>query len=195
MEDNPVVIVIAGPNGAGKSTSAPAILRDTLGINVFVNADEIARGLSGFNPEGVAIQAGRIMLERLKDLATQRVSFAFETTLAAKSYARWIGDLKKVGYRFHLFFFWLPSAEMAVARVQDRVRSGGHDVPEVTIRRRYLAGLKNFFALYRPIADSWRVYDNSSELGPMLIAFGNQVGEEAIVDKDVWERHSECRGN
>jgi predicted ABC-type ATPase len=188
MEDNPAVVVIAGPNGAGKSTSAPAILRDTLGINLFVNADEIARGLSGFHPEGAALPAGRIMLARLKELAANRMSFAFETTLAAKSYAAWIADLKKTGYHFHLFFFWLPSPEMAVARVQDRVRKGGHNVPPETIKRRYSAGLFNFFNLYRPLADTWKVFDNSDRDGARLIASKCMDGIESIVDNGAWAK-------
>jgi predicted ABC-type ATPase len=112
----PQVIVLAGPNGAGKSTSAPALLRGTLGVTEFVNADVIARGLSGFAPEGVAFEAGGIMLQRLRDLAAARVDFAFETTLAGRSQARWIAELCGTGYIFRLVYFWLPSPDFAVAR-------------------------------------------------------------------------------
>jgi predicted ABC-type ATPase len=173
----PHVIVIAGPNGAGKSTTAPAILRETLGITEFVNADTIAQGLSAFNPEGVAFQAGRVMLQRLKDLAAEQKDFAFETTLATRSYARWLKELKGRGYMIHLFFFWLPSPDFAIARVAERVRTGGHNVPAETIRRRYHAGLRNFFMFYRQLADTWFMFDNSAPGIPVLIAScGLEVG-------------------
>lgn len=166
----PHVIAIAGPNGAGKSTTAPAILKEILGVTEFVNADTIAQGLSAFNPEGAAFQAGRVMLQRIHSLAEEQRDFAFETTLATRSYARWLKELKGQGYTIHLFFFWLPSPEIAIARVAERVRMGGHNVPEDTIRRRYHAGLKNFFELYRQLADSWFLLDNSTPVMPVLIA-------------------------
>ena len=130
----PHVIVIAGPNGAGKSTTAAAILKGTLGVTEFVNADTIAAGLSAFNPEKAAFQAGRVMIERLQQLAAGREDFAFETTLASKTFAHWIQNLKLSGYTFHLFYLWLPSPDFAIARVAERVRMGGHYVPEETIR-------------------------------------------------------------
>src|SRR5262249_21869242 len=162
-ESSPDVVVLAGPNGAGKSTSAPSILRDALGVDEFVNADVIARGLSGFEPERAAMAAGRIMLARLRELARQRSSFAFDTTLASRSFPPSLADLIGTGYQFHLVFLWLPDAGMAVARVAARVREGGHAVPEETIRRRYEAGLRNFFSLYRPMATTWEFWDNSTE--------------------------------
>lgn len=121
----PSVVVLAGPNGAGKSTAAPALLHGRLAVEQFVNADEIARGLAGFAPETAAIPAGRIMVARLKELARTRANFAFETTLASRSFAPWLASLVAGGYRFHLVFLWLPSADLAVARVADRVRLGG----------------------------------------------------------------------
>jgi predicted ABC-type ATPase len=126
------VVVLSGPNGAGKSTAAPSLLKGRLSVDQFVNADEIARGLAGFAPETAAIPAGRIMLTRLRELAAARADFAFESTLASRSFARWLESLTSGGYRFHLVFLWLPSADLAVARVRDRVRQGGHDVPETT---------------------------------------------------------------
>jgi predicted ABC-type ATPase len=144
---NPNVVVLAGPNGAGKSTAAPLLLRRTLRVNHFVNADTIARGLSAFQPERVALTAGRIMLDRLRQLAEDDDSFAFETTLASRSFAPWLRALVDRGYVFRLVFLWLPSDDLAVARVKSRVRLGGHNVPEETIRRRYHAGLQNFFLL------------------------------------------------
>jgi predicted ABC-type ATPase len=184
----PSVTVIAGPNGAGKSTSAPEVLRDALGVTEFVNADVIARGLSAFEPERAALAAGRVMLARLRELAQKRESFAFETTLASRSFAPWLADLRGKGYHFHLIFLWLPSADAAVARVADRVRTGGHNVPEATIRRRYEAGLRNFFALYQPLANSWRMYDNSTTSGPALIAAGKGPTERTIAVPVSWNR-------
>ena len=142
----PKLIIIAGPNGAGKSTLAPLLLRDKLKLTEYVNADTIALGLSAFAPENAAMEAGRVMLNRLHDLAAQRKSFAFETTLATRSYAKWLKALMEQGYDVHLIYLWLRSPEIAIARVQERVRAGGHDVPEATIRRRYKRGVENFFA-------------------------------------------------
>ena len=191
-EKNPHVIVIAGPNGAGKSTTAPTLLKGTLRVTEFVNADVIAQGLSAFQPETAAFHAGRVMLERLHYLAKERVDFAFETTLASRSFAPWIAKLKQSGYTFHLVFLWLPSADFAVARVVERVRMGGHDVPEETVRRRYNKGIGNFFRLYRPFADSWRVYNNSEPVWPRLIADGGLGASESVYDAKTW---SMMRGN
>jgi predicted ABC-type ATPase len=178
----PHVIVIAGPNGAGKSTTAPKLLKEMLGVTEFVNADTIAEGLSAFNPEGAAFEAGRIMLRRLHSLADEQRDFAFETTLATRSYARWLKKLRDQGYTVHLFFFWLPSPEYAIARVAERVRMGGHNVPEETIRRRYQAGLRNFFDMYRHLADSWYMFDNSAPGMPLLIASYDQ--DDGLVKED-----------
>ena len=185
----PHVIVIAGPNGSGKSTTAPAILNGVLGVTEFVNADTIAQGLSAFNPEKAAFQAGRIMLDRLQVLAAAKEDFAFETTLASKTFAHWLKGLKANGYSFHLFFLWLPSPDFAIARVAERVCMGGHNVPEETIRRRYHAGLNNFFQLYRQIADTWRMYDNSQESTPQLIASQDRHGD-FINNQLRWEQIS-----
>jgi len=169
----PNVIVLAGPNGAGKTTAAPEILQATLQIAQFVNADVIAQGLAGFAPESAVIEAGRMMLARLSDLAASRASFAFETTLASRSFAPWIEQLRQEGYLFHLFYFWLPSPEMAIARVAQRVRLGGHFVDDQTVRRRYQRGVQNFFRLYKPLATTWAFYDNAARAGHKLIASGS----------------------
>jgi predicted ABC-type ATPase len=187
-ESAPDVVVLAGPNGAGKSTTAPSILKEALGVDEFVNADVIAQGLSGFEPERVGLAAGRIMLARLRELARQRNSFAFETTLASRSFAPWIADLMRTGYQFHLVFLWLPHPDMAVARVAARVRTGGHDVPEETIRRRYEAGLSNFFRLYQPIATTWEFWDNSAEPGTTPLASGAGHSALKVNDQTIWER-------
>lgn len=181
----PDVIVIAGPNGAGKSTLAPHLLRDGLGIFEYVNADTIAQGLSAFAPETAAIEAGRIMLHRLKELAKQREDFAFETTLATRSYAKWLPTLRPKGYHVHLVFLWLNSPGLAIERVAERVRVGGHDIPEETIRRRYDRGLTNFFHLYRPIVDSWQVFDASEE-SPIEVAIGDKIDGSHIVNETIW---------
>ncbi len=184
----PNVIIIAGPNGAGKTTTAPALLRDVLDVPFFVNADVIAQGLSGFNPESAAMQAGRIMLERLKFLAADGADFAFETTLAARSYAAWIRTVQEMrSYSLHIVFLWLPSPEMAVARVRSRVSRGGHAIPEEVVRRRYDAGLRNFFTLYMPLTAPWRFYDNSLKSGPRLLARGSGENVLAIPAPRKWE--------
>jgi predicted ABC-type ATPase len=157
-------------------------------VNEFVNPDVIAQGLSAFEPERVALAAGRVMLARMRDLACRRVDFAFETTLASRRFARWLADLRRNGYCVHLLFLWLPSAALAVGRVAERVRAGGHGVPEETIRRRYRAGVRNFFALYRPLADTWRLYDASRAAPPLLIARGKGRQVTEVVDRRTWAR-------
>ncbi len=184
----PSLIIVAGPNGDGKSTAAPALLRETLGVTAFVNAAVIAQGLSAFEPKRVAFAAGRIMLARIQELAQQGANFAFETTLSSKSFARWIRQLMRTGYQFHLVFLWLSSADMAVQRVADRVRLGGHDVREAIIRRRYDAGLRNFFALYQPLGTTWRMYDNSNDTGTRLIAAGRYNTITQIDDIAIRQR-------
>jgi predicted ABC-type ATPase len=186
----PNLIVIAGPNGAGKSTTAPSLLKGTLEVSEFVNADLIAQGISGFQPEGAVFHAGRVMLERIHYLAKRRVDFAFETTLASRTFAPWIKELLDTGYTFHLVFLWLPNEDFAIARVVERVRIGGHDVPEETIRRRYHKGILNFFKLYRPLAASWFFYDNSGE-DPRLIAYGEQYQEFLVNDSAIWHNIKE----
>lgn len=185
MNESPKIIVISGCNGAGKSTIAPHLLRDAFGLKDFVNADTIAQGLSAFSPESVSMEAGRLMLKRLKDLANQRKSFAFETTLATRFYANWLADLQQKGFEFHLVFLWLETPELACQRVCERVSLGGHNIPEDVIYRRYFKGIKNFFKLYKPISDSWVFYDNSEN--SELIAKGFQ-GKEEIYNEEIWSK-------
>ncbi len=182
----PVLILLAGPNGAGKTTASTDLLKDELRVDEFVNADAIAQGLSAFRPEKAAMEAGRIMLQRLHHLTNQRASVAFESTLASRTFAPWIRGLLENGYEFHLCYFWLPSADMSVERVRLRVRLGGHNVPEETIRRRYDAGLRNFFDLYQPIATKWQFFDNEHPSGPRLIAEGSIGQDERISDVALW---------
>jgi predicted ABC-type ATPase len=182
----PNLVVIAGPNGAGKSTLAPAVLRGALGVEEFVNADVIARGLSAFNPERAAIKAGRIMLARLRELAGQQVDFAFETTLASRAFAPWIASLTPTGYDFHLIYVWVSSPELCIARVTDRVRSGGHHVPDDVVRRRCAGGLRNFFELYMPLAGTWQVHDNSDRPRVRRVAEGRRAQSPVVYDESSW---------
>ncbi|REK30141.1 MAG: Zeta toxin family protein [Planctomycetota bacterium] len=190
LPSSPKVVVLAGPNGAGKSTTAPRLLRGVLGVEEFVNADTIAAGLSGFAPDRAAMAAGRVMLRRLRELAASKANFAFETTLASRSFAPWLARLRADGYRTHLVFLWLPSADTAVARVAQRVASGGHDVPEEVVRRRYAAGLRHFFSLYQTLADSWQFVDNTTGVGerPRIIAFGSALKVARVVAAEPWQR-------
>lgn len=158
----PNLYVIAGCNGAGKTTTSYVMLPNLLDCKEFINADEIAKGLSPFQPESVAIEAGRIMLARIKEMLRQGQDFAIETTLAPKSYVRLIKEAREAGYFVTLMFFWLNSPDLAVERVEDRVNNGGHYVAENVIRRRYDSGKKNLFSLYIPISDYWIIIDNSS---------------------------------
>jgi predicted ABC-type ATPase len=184
-DPRPSVVILAGPNGAGESTAAPALLHGALAVDEFVNADVIARGLSAFDPESVAITAGRVMLGRLHELAEQRVSCAFETTLASRTFAPWLRDLRASGYDVQLVFLWLPSADFAVERVAERVRAGGHNVPTETVRRRYRSGLRNFLNLDQPLVSAWRLYDTSGP-DPRLIAQGLESQPVTVYDEGVW---------
>ncbi len=185
-QPSPNVYIVAGPNGAGKSTFARLFLPEYADCREFVNADLIAAGLSPFNPEGRAIQAGRLMLERVEALAGTRVDFGFETTLAGRGYASLLKRLKDSGYRIHVFFLWLPSVDMALARVQDRVLAGGHAVPEEVVRRRFSRGLANLFRLYAPLLDSWLVFDNAEEQ-PRIVALC-LASDRFVLDPAVFGR-------
>lgn len=191
MAEPPLLVVIGGPNGAGKTTTAPRLLQGALAVSQFVNADPIAQGLSSFQPESMAIAAGRVMLERVKALAQAREDFAFETTLASRTFAPWLKTLRASGYRVHLAFLSLPTPDLAVARVAERVRQGGHAVPERVIRRRFAAGLRNFFSLYRHVVDTWQIFDNAAATGPRPIAAGRIGAADRIFDEDAWKRLQE----
>jgi predicted ABC-type ATPase len=181
----PQVAVLAGINGAGKTTASQHLLREALRIPSFTNADTIARGLNAFDVESEAVKAGRIMLEHLHELAAKRRSFAFETTLSGRAYARWLGELARAGYVVHLFYYWLDSAEVAIGRVAERVLAGGHHVPDDTIRRRYSRSVRNFLELYRPVVTTWQVYDNTHG-ERRLIAFNNSFFD-TVLDPDLWD--------
>lgn len=149
----PRLFIIAGCNGAGKTTASYTILPELLHIKEFVNADEIARGLSPFQPEKVSIEAGKIMLRRLQELLSRQQDFAFETTLSSKNYSRLIDQARQLGYSITLVYYWLESIELAIKRVKIRVAEGGHNIPEEVIIRRYYGGLKNFIYIYKNKVD------------------------------------------
>jgi len=153
--------IVSGCNGAGKTTASYTILPEILNCKEFVNADEIARGLSPFQPEKVAIEAGKIMLRRIDELLKNNENFAFETTLATKSYRNTILEAKNKGYNVTLIFFWLQTVELAKKRVQERVLKGGHNIETNVIERRYFAGIRNLFNIYVPISEIVFIFDNS----------------------------------
>ena len=179
------IFVIGGPNGAGKTTAAQVLLPDELELFEFVNADEIARGLSPFNAEGVAMAAGRIMIDRMRWLVRTGESFAFETTCAGKQHAVWLKARKEEGWRITLQYLWLPTAEMAIARVARRVANGGHSIPMDVVRRRHAAGIRNMGRLYLPLADNASIYDNSDGRLTM-IASRVAGGDVAVHDSVRW---------
>ena len=179
------LIVIGGPNGAGKTTAAVHLLPARLGIREFVNADEIARGLSPFNRDRAAIAAGRLMLGRIHDLLRGNESFAIETTCAGRSYANMLHKHRRLGWRITLLYLWLPSPENAIERVSRRVASGGHSIPPDVIVRRYWAGQRNIRSLYLPLADIAAIYDNSDS-GRVLIAERAEEAALVIHDSRRW---------
>lgn len=162
------IIIIAGPNGAGKTTFAREYLPNEANCPVFINADLIAAGLAPFAPETAAIKAARLMLNEINANVKAGHSFAFETTLSGKTYAKHIAEWKRLGYHITLVFLSLPNAEFAISRVAARVAAGGHNIPEATIRRRFKSGINNFEKIYKTLADTWALYDNSAEQ-PILI--------------------------
>ena len=176
------IVILGGPNGAGKTTAAQVLLPEELGILEFVNADEIARGLSPFNVDRAAIAAGRLMLTRIRDFVRAGESFAFETTCAGRQRAQWLGQCKADGWRITLIYLWLPTVAQALDRVARRVRKGGHAIPADVVRRRYHAGLRNMKTLYLPLVNAAAVYDNSDE-GRTLIA--SRADDDPLVIHDA----------
>lgn len=175
--------IIAGCNGAGKTTAAKTLLPALWQCREFVNADEIARGLSPFNPESMALQAGRLMLQRVRALLEGEESFSIETTLATRSYVPLIQLAHEKGFTVNLLFLWLTTPEMARLRVNQRVSEGGHNIPDEVIRRRYTLGITNLFHLFIPLADEWAIYDNS--VTPRVcVATGRRGVMKDILDAD-----------
>ena len=182
--------IIAGCNGAGKTTASFTVLPEILNCYEFVNADEIAKGLSPFRPENVAFEAGRIMLHRIDELFREGVDFAFETTLATKSYKGKVLHAQQLGYKVTLLFFWLPSVDLAIDRVKKRVESGGHNIPTEVIRRRYRNGIVNFFNIYLPICDETILVDNSSTKYDLIAISSRGLGIE-ISNQEKWTAFKE----
>ena len=185
---HPNLYIIAGPNGAGKTTASYTLLPEMLNCVNFVNADEIARGLSPFAPSLVDVQAARIMLLRIEELLAQQVDFAIETTLATRSYVQLVKRAQKIGYQVHLLFFYLETPEQAIQRVAQRVSEGGHGIPEDTIRRRFKRGIYNLVKLYLPICDSAIVYNNK-EIPPILVARKrDKDGSIEFGNQNIWNQ-------
>lgn len=177
--------IIAGCNGAGKTTASYTILPEILDCKEFVNADEIAKGISPFQPDKAGIEAGRLMLKRINKLLALGESFAFETTLSTRSYVQFIDRAKQLDYQVTCLFFWLYSEDLAISRVETRVKEGGHHIPEDVIRRRYKSGLKNLFNLFLTRVDNWLVVNNSGD-NYEIIAEG-ALNEETIHNVTLWE--------
>jgi len=175
------IYIISGPNGAGKTTASYTVLPKILQCKEFVNADEIARGLSPFNPESVAIEAGRLMLKRISELLQRNESFSIETTLSTRSYFRLVEKAHSQGYDVTLLFFWLKSPQQAIERVAERVAKGGHDIPKDIIVRRYWEGLDNLFKIYMPIVDTW-ILVNNGETPRSIVATGGK--DQTTIIKD-----------
>jgi predicted ABC-type ATPase len=183
----PNLYIIAGCNGAGKTTASFTVLPEMLDCDEFINADEIARGISPLNPEKASIEAGRFMLTKIEKLIANKKDFAFETTLATKSYVNTVQRAKQKGYQIVLVYFWLDSVSLAIERVRIRVHDGGHNIPEPVIIRRYFSGLSNLFNLYIPICDYWMIFDNSTAPSE-LVAEGYSSGEMEIINPETFEK-------
>jgi predicted ABC-type ATPase len=181
-----IIYVIAGCNGAGKTTASFTILPEILDCKIFVNADEIAKGLSPFEPENVSFEAGRIMLVRIDSLITENKSFSIETTLSTRSYKNIFSEAIKKGYKIKLLFFWLQNESLAVKRVKTRVKEGGHNIPEDIIKRRYKRGLENLFKIYLSLLSEIMIFDNSND-SIELIATGS-FGIQNIINYTKWEK-------
>lgn len=184
---NKNLYIISGCNGAGKTTASFTVLPEILQCREFVNADEIAKGLSPFNPESVAIEAGRLMLQRIDELLERDETFSIETTLATKSYINLVRRAQAKGYRVHLIFFWLETSELAVQRVAERVSKGGHNIPTEVIHRRYVAGIRNLFKTFMSEVDLWMIYDNSCT-PRTFVAKGGRATDVEIVSKMTYNK-------
>lgn len=178
--------IIAGPNGAGKTTFATEFLPRYANCRNFINADLIARGLSPFDPDSGLLRAGRMVLERIAEFTEARSDFAFETTLSGRAYVPLLRRVKQSGFRLHMFYLWIPGAELALLRIRDRVEGGGHNVPEHDVRRRFGRSLTNLFSLYRPLLDTLHFFDNSSDM-PRLI-FKDESGQTTVGDAVLYEQ-------
>jgi predicted ABC-type ATPase len=183
---NPNVYIIAGPNGVGKTTFAREFLPNYANCRIFINADLIAAGMSPFAPERAAFRAGRLMLQEIEIQANQGVDFGFETTLSGKGHLQVVRGLKRRGYEVHIFYLWVPSAELTLARIKERVLRGGHDVPEAIVRRRFRRSIGNFLGPYGRLADRWVLFDNSGVM-PREVATSRH-GQLSVMDKRLYNQ-------
>ncbi len=185
------IFMIAGPNGAGKTTMASTLIPDLLTVYDFINADEIARGLAPLRPESMALTASKLMIQRFRDLLSQNRSFAFETTAAGTNYVKYLKEARAKEYEIHLMFLWLDSPGQAIERVLQRVKQGGHHIPEETVRRRYFAGLRNLFKYYLPLVDGFLIVDNSSEGSTKVVVRKDFDNHLEIKDMLTWKKMME----
>lgn len=183
----PTVYLIAGCNGAGKTTASLTLLPEMLDCKEFVNADNIAAGISPFQPDKVAIEAGRLMLKRINDLIKIKVDFAIETTLSSRNYISKIKELKKEGYEVVLIYFWLNTPLLAIERIKERVKRGGHFIPDEIVIRRYSRGIKNLLQYFIPLCDYWLIFDNSNE-NAIMVAEGIKDLEKEIFNNEIWKQ-------
>jgi len=192
MEKTRNVYIIAGPNGSGKTTFARTFLPEYAKCDRFINADLIAAGLSPFSPQQVAIKAGRLVLEQIKEYSNNGVDFAFETTMSGVTYLKYFKMLKEEKYKIHIYFLWIPSSQLAAARVRDRVAQGGHNVPISDIKRRFERSTEKFLKNYRPVADQWMLFNNEKSK-PKLIA-RKQNAHVDVFDKDLFYKITKKSG-
>jgi predicted ABC-type ATPase len=186
MKNNKEIYIIAGPNGAGKTTFAQKFLPYYANCQNFVNADFIAQGLAPFSPQKASIRAGKLVLEQIHYYAAEQLNFAFETTLSGKTYLNILNKFKRNGYKLHLFFLWIPNTKLAIARINDRVAKGGHNIPAEDVKRRFGRSIYNFFNLYMPLIDSWILFNNTGEQ-PLPIAEG--INQQVIIfDQILFEK-------
>ncbi len=181
----PKLYIIAGPNGAGKTTFAKEFLPHYAKCSNFVNADLIAMGIAPFTPAEASIKAGKLLLKEIDRFISRKVDFSFETTLAGKTYVHLINEAKLKGYSVHIFFLWIPNIHLAKERIKQRVKQGGHHVPDVDVKRRLTRSLSNFFTLYMPLANSWDVFDNSG-MDPVLVVKFNEKALQ-VFDKKLYQ--------
>jgi len=183
----PKVYLIAGCNGAGKTTASLTLLPEMLECKEFVNADNIAAGISPFQPDKVAIEAGRLMLKRINDLTDMKIDFAIETTLSSRNYISKIKEFQKKDYEVVLIYFWLNTPVLAIERIKERVKKGGHFIPDEIVNRRYYRGINNLLKYFIPLSDYWLIYDNSSQ-NAVMVADGINDIEINIINDEIWDK-------